>query len=204
MPLHTDMPKSRTNKREMADQLSEAQIEEVRQLVPPVISCELFYELTSCQAEPFRLFDLPPELWTRIIKKAVRKWRLIARLPVERRIDFGVPPLAKTCRAIRTETLKAYYKYNAFQAACTNDLSLYHDWISRMTQDHGSYVRRLKVAVYSCSGERQALDEMLRRRVLGREVRVREVSCRYKYGAGIRLFKVSVENIENAQEARLG
>lgn len=67
--------------------------------------------------KPFRLLDLPPELWARIVKLAVTSNDFIKmegtwvnRFEVQTAVKQ--PAITRTCKALRAEALPAFYKHN--------------------------------------------------------------------------------------------
>lgn len=67
---------------------------------------------------PFRLFDLPPELWLRIGEFAVirEKPMVLSRnlYGVDQERIVRQPAITKTCRLLRQETLPLFYSLNEF------------------------------------------------------------------------------------------
>lgn len=81
---------------------------------------------------------MPSEIWARIVKIAVTRkiqpWQCESWDP----IDFGVPPIARTCRAIRAEALKSFHLYNTFEihGSCDDrDLTTSQQWIERRIEE---------------------------------------------------------------------
>lgn len=94
------------------------------------------------QHHPFRLLDLPPELWTRIVKMAATSpnglEHYIAKYP-DKKAKFFPPPITQVCRAIRTEALGAYYENNVFrfgpEKCFDSTLEVVRDWIDERADD---------------------------------------------------------------------
>lgn len=68
---------------------------------------------------PFRLFDLPPELWLRICEFAVTSTKPI-QVGREPRTKDQVaivrqPAITRACRLLRSEALPLYYSHNSFE-----------------------------------------------------------------------------------------
>lgn len=150
--------------------------------VPQVRTCSkpmcTLLRLTPSQPEPFRLLDLPPELWMRIIEMAVTKPAPLEWYAEDGPVDFGTPAVAKTSRAIRNEALKAFYKHNTFQviAVCSeNDVHSCQDWMeARMKEGFWSCVRSLQVE--SCCLDEREMTETLRPQSSGKKVNIKEIS----------------------------
>jgi len=71
--------------------------------------------------KPFPFFSLPPELRLEIIHHAVRHAEIVpaaTRLPTADWAGLwrtNEPPLAITCKELRQDTLRAYYRNNTFE-----------------------------------------------------------------------------------------
>lgn len=139
--------------------------------------------------KPFRLLDLPPEIWTRIVKMAVTKpthleeqiFNQIGRIYT---IDFGVPSIVHTCRLIRTEALKLYYGCNTFHVYANCDpstLESYRRWVrARMIDKTWNLIKHasLKCCCYSLERMRANLKDTFSNHEV--EVRLREDPSRPK------------------------
>lgn len=65
------------------------------------------------------------------VTRNIPPWKCFSEDP----IDFGVPPIACTCRAVRIEALKSYYKENTFtiHGSCDiGDFNACRNWIEGM------------------------------------------------------------------------
>ena len=83
------------------------------------------------QRQPFRLLDLPTELWLHILACSVR--RPCAIDPTWKRVKHqqsrivAQPPITRVCRQLRQEALPLFYHLNRFElhhlhrTACTRD-----------------------------------------------------------------------------------
>ncbi|WPH00079.1 Hypothetical protein R9X50_00290200 [Acrodontium crateriforme] len=69
---------------------------------------------------PFRLFDLPAELWLRVIDLAVTKSDSITITKGRSALDqveiVRQPAITRTCRLLRQEALRMFYRHNDFEA----------------------------------------------------------------------------------------
>lgn len=63
----------------------------------------------------FPLFDLPPELWIRCCQLGVINPGPIIISELGDKASTFPPPITKTCRAIRAETLSSFYEANEFR-----------------------------------------------------------------------------------------
>ncbi|KAK5698501.1 hypothetical protein LTR17_023593 [Elasticomyces elasticus] len=73
---------------------------------------------SSDEPAPFRLLDLPPELWSRIVRSSVISHEPIV-LPVcqsasRLEINMAQPPIIRTSKVLREETLPAFHA-NSFE-----------------------------------------------------------------------------------------
>ena len=76
-------------------------------------------EMDILRRTPFRLFDLPPELWIRICELAVVKSRPILIGHQTNLKDMArvarQPNITRTCRALRYEALPLFYALNEWE-----------------------------------------------------------------------------------------
>lgn len=81
----------------------------------------------------FRLFDLPPELWLRIIEYAVMKACPInptkARNAKHQTHIVKQPSITRTCRLLRHESLPAFYRNNKFEVYHWGRVACIRDWL---------------------------------------------------------------------------
>lgn len=81
---------------------------------------------------PFRLFDLPPELWLRIIDLAVTKSGAITvtkgRSAVDQVEIVRQPAITQTCRLLRQEALRMFYGHNEFEAMHFSGVACPRNW----------------------------------------------------------------------------
>ncbi|KAK5738347.1 hypothetical protein LTR17_006066 [Elasticomyces elasticus] len=93
---------------------------------------------TAIDEGPFPLFDLPPEIWIRIVRLAVTKSRpikLIEPLGPQTAEEFqhavAQPAITRVCWSVRTESLRTFYA-NAFVYTdeCTDAKQLY-PWLEK-------------------------------------------------------------------------
>ncbi|KAK5677487.1 hypothetical protein LTS10_010059 [Elasticomyces elasticus] len=94
---------------------------------------------TATDDELFPLFDLPPEIWIRIVRLAVTKSRpinLIEPLGPQTAEEFqhaaAQPAITRVCWSVRTESLRTFYA-NAFVYTdeCTDAKQLY-SWLEKI------------------------------------------------------------------------
>ena len=101
---------------------------------------------TDPPIKPFRLLDLPPELWLRIIELVV-----VDDEPIEitRASDslrqaalVQQPPLTRTCRLLRREALTMYYQKNIFQAKHLCGVACPRRWFAAVGADNLRLMRQ--------------------------------------------------------------
>lgn len=111
-------------------------------------------------------------------------------------VDFGIPRLARTSKAVRSETLKAYYKHNTFHVDCVcwrNEFEACKGWIEqRMKDGYWSSMRPLQVAV-CCLSEHQVM-EAFQQQFPDKKVNIREIGLEEKFSQVFRSFEVRVED----------
>lgn len=95
----------------------------------------------------FPLFDLPPELWIRCCQLAVINPGPITISGRDGNADVKAstspPPITKTCRAIRAETLSFFYEANEFRFIDDGhrDVSGLMPWLHAIRSTHWPSVR---------------------------------------------------------------
>lgn len=83
---------------------------------------------------PFRLFDLPPELWTRICSFAVTRDQPM-KIGKEKMLKDSAaivrqPAITRTCRLLRTEALPLFYACNDFEMIHSHGVPCSRQWLS--------------------------------------------------------------------------
>lgn len=88
-------------------------------LLPPDFEDAFISDYAILLRSPFRLFDLPPELWLRICAMAVIQAKpLQIGKEAYLRDSMAIvkqPAITRTCRLIRDETLPIFYSSNTFE-----------------------------------------------------------------------------------------
>lgn len=99
---------------------------------------------------PFRLFDLPPELWLRVCEFAVirpstirvgKEPSLVDQVAITRQ-----PAITRTCRLLRHESLPLFYSSNTFEMLHCSGVPCPRNWIKAIGSDHR---RRMKSMLMS-------------------------------------------------------
>ncbi|GAB1743694.1 hypothetical protein NU219Hw_g618t1 [Hortaea werneckii] len=106
---------------------------------------------TGAAIKPFRLLELPPELWTRICTLAITDPADItikqAAYPKLVCLQTLQPPIARTCRALRSECLPLFYKLvNFFILDEYADVEGIVKWLRSLGKRNRGRFRRLYLA----------------------------------------------------------
>lgn len=117
--------------------------------------------------QPFRLLDLPPELWSKIGRIAIDKgdddpwWCHISKRSSEAVV---APPIAQTCRALRYELLPYYYETRVEIRDVQLDLGVelrnIGIWLMAVGHAHRACIRNVTVSVASGEAETWESDTM--------------------------------------------
>lgn len=106
-------------------------------------------QLTRDQNMPFRMLDLPPELWSRIGGFAVtddEALQLRQYRPDEANCAaVRQPDLTRTCRIVRKEALKLFYRNNRFIVIAVNRYANWTLWLSAIGPENRRYLQHLYV-----------------------------------------------------------
>ncbi|KAK4631981.1 hypothetical protein CLAFUW4_03368 [Fulvia fulva] len=119
---------------------------------------------TSAQSKPFRLLDLPPELWSKIGRVAVDEVPRIDSYAIRKpSMDAEVyganrkpctgdhqPPITRACAALRHELLPYYYKSRVDVAICRSTRWLVKNtgrWLRAIGPANRNLVRGIKVRI---------------------------------------------------------
>lgn len=99
----------------------------------------------------FRLLDLPAELMVRICQLAVVKPNIIdatqaAKSEHQARM-LRQPPIAQTCRMLRRESLRAFYRDNSFEAFHWARHACIRDWLVAIGADN---LRAMQTLTFHC------------------------------------------------------
>ncbi|KAK4922178.1 hypothetical protein LTR49_010399 [Elasticomyces elasticus] len=107
----------------------------------------------KAEESPFRLLDLPPELWLRICGPLVRASKPLNVCHQRARPILVRPPITRVCRVLREELLRTWYR-NSFVYYDTNlSPSRLTGFLRRVPVECRG--RRLKVYVKSRRGDTQ-------------------------------------------------
>ncbi|KAK4895321.1 hypothetical protein LTR27_006664 [Elasticomyces elasticus] len=77
---------------------------------------------------PFRLLDLPPELWSRIVRSSWSR--------EEVRLRLKQPAISRTSRILREETLSAFYTDSYGWYVTSNTAPLLIDWLRAVPEQY--------------------------------------------------------------------
>ena len=92
-----------------------------------------FEKVFGLDERPFRLFDLPTELWLRICELAVTRNSPIdptrARKAKQQTQVVKQPALARVSKVLRHEVLAAFYRNNVFEVSHLNGVACVRDWL---------------------------------------------------------------------------
>ncbi|KAF2773401.1 hypothetical protein EJ03DRAFT_131248 [Teratosphaeria nubilosa] len=105
------------------------------------------------QEQPFRLLDLPPELWSNICKLAVLSEDTIvfelAKPRSQNQIAVGQPSITQVCRLLRAEALPLFYALNVFRVQDEDDgteaSSRLQCWLRGIGLKNRGYLRKVEV-----------------------------------------------------------
>lgn len=101
---------------------------------------------------PFRLFDLPPELWLRVCEFAVLKPSPI-RVGREPNLKDQVavtqqPAITRTCRLLRHEALPVFYALNTFEMLHHFGVPCPRKWIEAIGCAHRKRMKSVLMCKY--------------------------------------------------------
>ena len=98
---------------------------------------------------PFRLLDLPPELWLRICEFAVIKSRPIQigrePDPADQMAMVSQPDITRTCRLLRSEGLPLFYSANVFEMYHYFGIPCPRRWILAIGEGNRQRMRTMTV-----------------------------------------------------------
>lgn len=104
-------------------------------------------EIHARQRFTFRLLDLPPELMLRIVQQAVIKPKIIdatSAPKAEHQAQVLQPPaITRTCRLLRRESLRAFYRDNDFEAFHWARHACIRQWLVALGRDNLLAMRTL-------------------------------------------------------------
>ncbi|KAK0939332.1 hypothetical protein LTR29_009077 [Friedmanniomyces endolithicus] len=90
--------------------------------------------------QTFPLFRLPPEIWLRICELAVTNGKSINITKAPKTPDqvalVRQPPLTRTCRLLRYESLPMFYRNNAFEARHFCEHACPRQWLVAIGREH--------------------------------------------------------------------
>lgn len=98
---------------------------------------------------PFRLLDLPPELWLKVLDFAVRRPNTI-RIGRESKFSDQVarvrqPAVTRTCRLLRREGLPMFYANNKFEMVHSYDVPCPRRWLEVIGKERRRWMRELVI-----------------------------------------------------------
>lgn len=125
--------------------------------------------LTVLQAKPFRLLDLPPELWSRICSEVI-----MSESPTElddslKRYQFeekvAQPAITRVCKIVREEALPMFYSSSFVYVDCGNGAQWLFRWLKKMREGgigEGLLLAGLVVESAFSDGEKYFVRELQR------------------------------------------
>ncbi|KAK3622328.1 hypothetical protein LTR56_018162 [Elasticomyces elasticus] len=94
---------------------------------------------SSGESTPFRLLELPPELWSRIVRSSITANQTLIPwhwLREEVMMRMKQPAIARTSRIVREETLSTFYTKSYGWYVNRNNASLFIDWLRAIPEQH--------------------------------------------------------------------
>lgn len=106
---------------------------------------------------PFRLLDLPPELWTRVCEFAVTKHDKIRvgkePKPADQEAVTRQPAITRTCRVLRIEALPMFYALNTFEMLHCFGVPCPRKWIQAIGATHRSRMKCMELCKFDLDVE---------------------------------------------------
>ncbi|KAK3724861.1 hypothetical protein LTR37_000909 [Vermiconidia calcicola] len=101
-------------------------------------------DMEDAKTETFRLLDLPPELWSQVVKMAVERENYMFSSKDRKQVQQ--PGITKACKLLRTETLAHSYSHNSFTFRDNNaELAALVAWLKAIGAWNRTRVKNLSI-----------------------------------------------------------